>query len=149
MGGQVTIYRYGLLAWFWRVLIAVFFVIGGPGLLFGARNGSLLLVFGAMALLAPALFFGTVLAVRVDRLDDGQLRVWTLLFWRRHIPPGQLGLSRLRESYEGEYGPMYAPRLWVRVRRRLPIYLDLLATIPDRRAFAEVFRVPISRLPGR
>lgn len=145
----MTIYRYGPLAWFWRVLIAVALIIGATSLLFGVRLGEPLMLVVAIVLLAPGLFFGAVVAVRVDRLDDGQVRVWTLLFWRRHAHPKQLVAARLRESYEGRSGPMYAPRLWVRVRGRLPIYLDLLATIPDRRAFAAVFRVPTAKLPGR
>lgn len=143
-----TIYRYGIVAWVWRMLIALFLFGGAICLVFGVRHGEPWLLLLALVLLAPALFFGGALAVQVDRLDDGQLLVSTLLFWRRRVRPEQLRPGRLRESYENESGPIYAPRLWVRLRGRLPIYFDLLATIPDRRAFAAVFRVPIGKLPN-
>jgi hypothetical protein len=44
---------------------------------------------------------------------------------------------------------MYAPRAWIPVSGALPFYLDLLAEIPDRRVFAEFWRVPIGEMPRR
>lgn len=147
MGERATIYRYGPIAWFWRAMIAGALAGGGVGLVLAARHDSPVLLFMAAAVLAPAVFFGIALAVRVDRLDDGRAEVWTLLFWRRRVSRGQLGVPRVREVYHGSSGPMYAPALWVPVRRRLPIYLDLLGEIPDRRAFLAVFPVPRAAFP--
>ena len=115
------------------------FVFGGAiFLVFGARTGEPWLFIIAVVLLAPALFFGTVVAVRVDRLGDDQVRVWTLLFWRRRLSRSDIGPSR--ESRAG--GESGGAGLWVRVQRGLPIYFDLLATIPDPQAFAATFRLP-------
>ncbi|CAN5431905.1 hypothetical protein BH20VER3_BH20VER3_13730 [soil metagenome] len=143
----VTIYRYGPLAWFWRILIAGFLFLGAATLLLGIHFGSLLFLFISFVFCAPSLFFGLAVAVRVGQLGNDQLQIWTLLFWRRHLAFSQLGAVRLRTNYHSETGSIYAPALWVRVPGGLPIYLDLLATIPDRRAFAKVFRVPLDRLP--
>jgi hypothetical protein len=139
MGEQVTIYRYGLLAWLWRTLMAGFLIGGVICLVFGTRTGQPALLFMAIVLLAPALFFGAVVAVRVDRLDDGEVRVWTLLFWRRRLSPEQIGPPRQGSSGWGDSGP---PGLWVPVRRGLPIYFDPLADIPDQNAFAATVRLP-------
>jgi len=139
MGEQVTVYRYGLLAWFWRILIVGFLIGGGICLVFGARAGQPALLFIAVALLAPALFFGAVVAVRVDRLGDGEVRVWTLLFWQRRLSQEQVGPPRRRPFGWGESGPH---GLWVPVRGGLPIYFDPLANIPDRNAFAATVRLP-------
>ena len=143
-----TLYRYGRLAWFWRFLITLF-VIGGIGSLFFAlRLGEAWLSLVAAVLLAPALFFGFVVAVQVERTGQATIRVVTLLFWRRRIRPGQLGRPRLRNNYHDGQGVMHAPRLWMEVRHQLPVYLDLLGEIPDRVAFSLMFRVPVSALPA-
>lgn len=139
MSAERTLYRYGPLAWVWRVLIA-FFLLGGFGSLAGVvRTGELWLVVSALVLLAPALFFGFVVAVRVDHAGEDTIIVRTLLFWSRRIRQDELRSSRVRERYEGEFGPIHAPRSWVPVKGSLPIYLDLLAHIPDQRAFDNTF----------
>lgn len=117
-------------------MLAAFLFGGAIFLVFGARTGEPWLFIIAIVLLAPALFFGAVVAVRVD-LGDDQVRVWTLLFWRRRISRTDIGPSR--ESRPG--GESGGAGLWVRVRRGLPIYFDLLATIPDPEAFADTFRL--------
>jgi len=144
---QTTIYRYGWLAWIWRVGISLF-LIGGTFFLVVGQNAPWLLL-GAAALLGPSLFFGAVVAVQADRQEDGELRIWTLLFWRRRIRPEQLGRSRLRNLYHGDHTQFYAPRLWVSVRGQMPVYFDLLGEIPNRKTFGETFHVRTSMLPGR
>jgi hypothetical protein len=132
-----VLYRYGLLAWFWRVLLAI--ALAGGGALIGfAFGGSWTLVWVALPLLLPAWFFGTVVATRVVR-DGEVLHVATLLGWPRRVRLDRLGApKRYRVAY-GETTSCHAPRLWQPVRGTLPLYLDLLATIPDRRAFEQVF----------
>ncbi len=92
-------------------------------LLLGAREREPGLFCVAAVFLAPALFFGMTLAVRVDCMGEDDLRVSTLLFWRRQI-------CRRELAYQDEYGIIYAPRVWVSVRGRLPIYFDLLGKFP-------------------
>lgn len=142
MGDQTTIYRYGPVAWLWRAFIALALLIGAPGLVLGASLEQPVLVFIAAILLGPALFFGAVLAVRVDRLPDGRVRIWTLIFWRRDVSRQQLGTPRLRTVAQGRSGPMHSPRLWVPVHGSVPIYLDLQGEIVDRGAFVAFFSVP-------
>lgn len=138
----MTIYRYGPLAWFWRA-------VGG----LGAAGGGLLLAlslrfgewaFAAMAapLLLPALALGWMVATRIDLVDADRLRVRTLGFATRTIARSALGRPHLRLTAGGTFEQIPAPRIWVPVRRGLPIYLDLLAEIPDLDAFERV--VPLS-----
>lgn len=140
------LYRYGAAAWVWRVLIA--FGIGAGILLavLGARLGSWSIALIGVPLLVPALFFGAVVVVRVDPIDPGSLSVRTLLFWRRTLRLGDLGRARLRTRVESDFASLHAPRIWVPVARGLPLYLDLLAEIPDPREFQRVFGV---RVPPR
>jgi hypothetical protein len=145
----MTIYQYGPVAWAWRALIAIAMPVGLASLMVGFQRAELLLIVSALAMLAPGLFFGMVLAVRVDRLSDERLDVRTLLFLRRRIDHARLRTPRYRETYEADTGPMLAPRLWVPVTGSMPIYLDLLAHIPDRKAFATTFGVPLSVVPRR
>ena len=56
----------GPAAWFWRVVIAFFFSLGLLFLVLGARLDPVALV-AASALIAPAIFFGTVVVVRADQ----------------------------------------------------------------------------------
>ncbi len=147
MPSPTTIYRYGPAAWLWRALLAAALAGGALLLWLGAREASAALVAIAAILLAPSLFFGFAVAALVRTLGDGRVEVRTLLLVRRRIPRERLGAPRLRERYESEQGPMYAPRLWVPVRGSVPVYLDLLGGIPDRRAFGDAFRVPVKALP--
>ena len=142
----MTIYRYGPLAWVWRLFL-LGFIAGALGLLWAAGPTLVVLTIAAV-LLAPSLFFGAIVVTSVDRHDDGRLRVWTLL-WLRQVYPSQIGTAKVRKTYQTESSQLYAPRLWVRVHGRLPLYFDLLARIPDRRLFATTFRIPVAALPGR
>ncbi len=149
MSNRRILYHYGALAWVWRLLLALFLVGGVGSLLLGAREREPGLFCVAAVFLAPALFFGMTLAVRVDCIGEDDLRVSTLLFWRRQICRRELGPARSRKTYQDEYGIIYAPRVWVSVRGRLPIYFDLLGKIPDRRGFTATFGVPESGLPRK
>lgn len=148
MNDRITIYRYGPLAWIWRLFIAAFLAGGCLNLSLALRLGEIWLLVGAVALLAPALFFGIVLAVRVDRVGRDGLHVRTLLFSSRRLRMGDLGRTKVRRQYHDEYGTIDAPRLWIPVRRSVPIYLDLLGQIPSHIAFAVTFGLPESALPG-
>lgn len=99
----------------------------------------------AAPLLMPALFFGAAVAVRVDRPGEEEIVVSTLIFWRRRIPLKRLGVARLRTHAQGDMGPMWAPALWIPVKGGLPLYLDLLAKIPDRSRFRKTFQVSLPR----
>lgn len=135
--GRVVLYRYGPMAWFWRVLIAG--ALAGGGALVGlAFTGAWAPLWVGLPLVLPAWFFGVVVATRVV-CDGGHLRVATLLGWPRRVRLDRLGTpKRYRHAY-GDTTRFHAPRLWQPVRGKLPIYLDCLAHIPDRRAFEQVF----------
>jgi hypothetical protein len=142
---RVPLYRYGLLAWFWRTLIALGLGGGGLCLANGVVAADLGLAATGLPLLLPAVFFGGVVATSIDRLPGDRLAVGTLLGWRRTLPIARLGVPRRHTTAYADSTRIYAPRLWQPVRGRLPVYLDLLATIPDRRAFEAVF----GQLPAR
>lgn len=134
----VVLYRYGALAWFWRGLIGLG-GLGGVALLLAAvREAAPVLLLVAAPLLVPGLFFGCVVATWIDR-EGGTLRVGTLLGWRRRVRIDRLGVPKRRTFAYGHGHRIHAPRLWQPVRGGVPIYLDLLAAIPDRRAFEQVF----------
>ncbi|MGI8889741.1 MAG: hypothetical protein ACR2G0_03025 [Chthoniobacterales bacterium] len=144
-----TIFRYGPSAWLWRMLLAGALLGAAAMLGLGIHLGAPVFFLIALILAAPSLFFGGAVATRIDQTEKDQLRVWTLLFWQRRLTSDQLGRTRLRQQYHDETGSIYAPALWVRVPRGLPIYLDLLATIPDRGAFARTFHLPLREVPGQ
>ena len=128
------LYIYGPLAWVWRLLILFGFMLGAGALWASIAMSSAVLVMGAFALLGPALFFGMVVAVRAEQVEDGALIVRTLLFVSRRVGPAGLGPPRVRIWYESLPGPLHAPRVWVPVKGGPPLYFDLLAHIPDRPA---------------
>ena len=144
---MTTLYRYGALAWIWRVLIAAALAGGGGLALLAVRFADPGLLLIALPLVAPALFFGAVLVVQVDRRSDTSLHVQTLIFWRRRLDSTRLGTPRLRQMAQAEFGAIHAPRVWIPVRGALPLYIDLLGTIADRRTFSTTFGIPASRLP--
>lgn len=137
----MTIYLYGRIAWVWRAMGGL--ALSG-GLLLGAlavRFGDWTFVAMATPLLAPVFALGWMVATRVDAHED-HVRVWTLGFARRRIPRAALGRPHLRLTAGGTFEQIPAPRIWVPVRRGLPVYFDLLAQIPDLDAFEAV--VPLS-----
>ena len=145
----VLLYLFGWLGWVWRGLIAAALVGGGFLIGAGVRSAEPYLLLVAAPLVLPALFFGHVVASRVVRIDDGALIVTNLLFLRRRVLCSELGPPRMRPWAQTWYGRMYAPSSWIPVRGRLPIYLDLLANIPDRSALAKAFRLKERDLPRR
>jgi hypothetical protein len=100
-------------------------------------------VFVAMAapLGVPATVFPWVLAVQIDRMPYGI--VVTNLFWvRRRVRREDLGVPRVRLTAQGAILHIHAPRAWIPVRRSWPIYVDLMAEIPDQATFRSYFRLP-------
>lgn len=137
----MTIYRYGGLAWLWRIL-GLGAAAAGVFLLAAAlRFDSWTFVAMALPLLAPPALLGPMVATRVDRVGD-ELTVRTLAFVTRTIPREALGPPRLRRKATALVTQVHAPRLWVPVRGGPPIYLDLLAEIPDLEAFRAAFPLP-------
>lgn len=136
----MTLYQYGWMAWVWRVFIALGLAAGVPLILAGIRDVSPGLILTALPLVGPSLYFGVVLAVRIDEAGS-DLLVSTLLFWRRRIARDRIRPAVVRTHAQGRSGPIYAPRSFVPVRGGPAIYVDLLATIPDKRRFHEALRL--------
>lgn len=144
----MLLYDYGWLAWVWRVL-------GGAGLAAGIAiaaytmpGGHWGLALVGLPLVLPALVLMPMVGVRVVRLPDDVIQVDTLVFLRRRIPIARLGAPRFKEVAYSNVTPVYAPRVWIPVRGSLwPIYLDLLARVPDRQAFLKVFPVGARVMP--
>lgn len=144
----MTIYRYGALAWLWRAM-GLAALAGGAFLAAAALHfQSLAFVAMALPLLAPPLLLGPMVATRVERTGE-VVRVHTLAFVVRTLDRDSLGRPRVRERATALLTRIHAPRIWVPVRGGLPVYLDLLADIPDPAAFRSVFPVPRSLLPPR
>jgi len=136
----MTIYQYGWMAWVWRAFIALGLTAGVPLFIAGMRDGAPGLILTALPLVGPSLYFGVVLAVRIDEAE-GALLVATLLFWRRRIARDRIRPGVVRTHAQGRSGRIYAPRSFVPVRGGPAIYVDLLATIPDKRRFHEALRL--------
>ncbi len=137
----MTIYQYGWAAWVWRVLIIFGVAAGGILTAVAVRDHALAPLLTALPLLVPSLYFGYVLAVRID-VDGNVLRVWTLAFARRTIALDRIRPGGVSTYAQGYSGGIYAPRAFVPVRGGLAIYVDLLATIPDKRRFHDALRLP-------
>lgn len=137
----MTIYRYGRIAWVWRTMGLTALVLGLALLLLAARFGDWTFAVMALPLLLPVGALGWMVATRVDA-DGDEIRVWTLGLARRRIRLSRLGRPHLRLTAGGYFEQIPAPRIWVPVRRGLPIYFDLLAEIPDLASFERV--VPLS-----
>ncbi len=145
---MTNIYDYGWAAWIWRILLAGALLGATAMCVLGFQLDKPFLFLIAVVLAAPSLFFGSAVATRIDQFGEDRLLVETLLFWQRRLTSSQLGRARLRKRYESETGSIYAPAVWVSVQGSYPIYLDLLAHIPDRALFAKIFRVPLQELPA-
>lgn len=138
---MTTIYRYGWMAWVWRALMLLGVAIGALFVWMGTLYGQIdwfSLIFG-IGFAAFPLLLGQMVATRVDQRPDGRLRIWTLNLTWRTIAPERLGAASYRSYAHSDAGGVHAPRLWVSVRGGPPIYLDLLANIPDRAAFEALF----------
>lgn len=137
----VTIYRYGALSWVWRLFIAAALLSGGSSLLGGAMLGAITLVLFGIVLLAPAIYFGTVVAVRIDDVGDEFVQVETLLFCRRRLAVAQFGRPRVRTTYEDEAATYNAPRVWMPVRGQWAVYIDMLGEVPDRERLCRILGI--------
>jgi hypothetical protein len=135
--GRILLYHYGPSAWFWRALMLPAIALGAYLATFSLRGEWVGLAVG-LPLLLPAVFFGAVVATRVERHGDW-LHLRMLLWPRRRVRIDRLGVPIRRRTAQATVSHIWAPRLWQPVRGRLPFYLDLLAQIPDRRAFEAVF----------
>lgn len=137
----MILYRYGWMSWVWRPLLLLF-ISGGAVILPHALAGSLSAAGMALILLTPALYFGLVVAVRIEQQTEEELRVRTLIGWCRHLKCDRLGEPRLRMKCQTRQGSIPAPSVWVPVRGGLPVYVDLLGEIPDRRALKQALQIP-------
>jgi hypothetical protein len=155
----MTLYRADrmLLTWVWRWLILGGLIIGAVSVtmaLTSAPTSWRRLLIGVGCAAIP-LALGHLVATRIDRRPDGRLKVWTLSLSWRTIDPARVGRVRYRVARVGRYGQMSdAPHLWVELRGGPPLYLDLLADIPDRRALRALFpyddgAAPTSRPPRK
>jgi hypothetical protein len=135
-GERVALYRYGPIAWVWRVLILA--VVLGCAAALVAAPTSWQVWLAAAPLLLPSLFFGHVVAARIDAIG-ASLHVVTLLGLPRRIARDRLGPPRLRQRAYTNGHAVHAPRWWVPVRGGLPLHVDLLGTIVDARAMERVF----------
>ncbi len=138
----VVLYQYGWIAWFWRALIAVALTASAFLLLGAVRFGSWWFVAMALPLAVPSLFFPWVLAVRIDQVAGEEIVVTNLFFLRRRIRRDALGRPRVKQTAQATVDHIAAPRAWIPVRGRSPIYVDLYANIPDPAAFRAFFKIP-------
>lgn len=142
----MTIYRYGAIAWFWRFLALV--GIGGAVVLvllaFGP--GGRLLLAGALPLAVPSVFLPWVLAVQIDMVGEDEILVHNLWFAKRRIRRSALGRPRVKRTAQGTLLHIHAPRAWIPVAGGWPIYVDLLADIPDFTALRAVLNLPKNAL---
>ena len=138
-----TLYRYGALAWVWRCLgaLAVAGVVGVT--ILAVKTGTLWPLAVGLPLVLPVVVLFPIVATEIT-LDPGtaRLRVRTLAGLSRCIECERIAGHRLRTAATTDSGTVYAPRVWIAVRGGLPIYVDLLATIPDRRGFAAALGLP-------
>lgn len=137
---RTTLYRYGRLAWVWRALMLLGAAIAAPLVVVAWRDGSGWALLTAAPLVLPSAFLAGVVAVQIDEVDEA-LDVRTLGGWRRRLPRRAIGPGRVRVHAQGHSGPVRAPRAFVRVRGGLPLYVDLLADIPDRPRLARVLQL--------
>ncbi len=138
-----TLYRYGALAWVWRSLGALA-VAGFLGLtVLAFKTGTLWPLAVGLPLLLPVVVLFPMVATEIT-LDPERARlcVRTLAGMSRSIARERIAGHRFRTAATTDSGSVYAPRVWISVRSGLPIYVDLLATIPDRRAFAAALGLP-------
>lgn len=143
----MIIYRYGPVAWIWRLLAFAGIAAALALCALAWREAALWPLGVALPLALPAVLLPMV-AVRIEQREPGVIVVQTLAFWRRCLPVSALGAPRLKIYAQGSVGGVDAPRIWVSVRGSWwPIHVDLMGDIPDRKAFLSVFRLPPDQLP--
>ncbi len=135
-GERVALYRYGPVAWIWRLLILA--ATAGCTAALVAAPTSWQLWLAVAPLLLPCAFFGYVVADHIDA-DGERVHVVTLCCLPRRIARARLGPPKLRQRAYANGHAVHAPRWWVPVRGGLPLHVDLLGTIVDAAAMARVF----------
>lgn len=138
----VAFYRYGKLAWLWRILAGLGIAGGALLLFFAFRFRSWAFVASALPLLVPSVVLPWMVAYSIDRLDGDQIEVVNLFGARRRVAREDLKKPRFKRTAQGALAHIEAPRAWIGVRGGAPIYVDLYATIPDPAAFRKYFRLP-------
>lgn len=140
------LYRYGPVAWVWRVLGAL--ALAGGALLVAAamRLGEWWLALIALPLALPVLVLFPMVATRIT-LRGGVLEVTTLAGVRRRVPREHITGHTYRETAAGEFTSLYAPRVWVHVRGGLPIHVDLMGRIPDPSTLSAALGLPKKLIP--
>ena len=141
-GGTVEIYRYGPVAWVWRVMAGAGLFAAGALLWLAWRGASLAPLFMAIPLALPGLVLAPMVAVKIRLLEDGRVEIHTLAFWRRRLDPSRLGKVHHKTHAQAYVQRVSAPRIWVSVRGGLPIHVDLCGTIPQRETFRRLFDIP-------
>lgn len=143
----VEFYRYGKLAWLWRLLMAFGLVVGGLCVTAGVWLRAPVLLLVAAPLVLPVLFFGHAVAIRVAR-EGGEVVVTTLLGTRRRLALDRLGRPRFYLWAQATVDQVRAPRVWIPVRGRIPVYVDLLGQIVDRPLFLSTLKVEAQHVPA-
>jgi len=138
----LTIYRYGWLAWVWRLLAVIGFSAAAFLVFLAMRFNDWAFMAMALPLGVPSILLPWVLAVRIDRTANEEIIVTNLFFLRRRIRRESLGRPRVRQTAQAVMSHVPAPRAWIPVRRGWPIYVDLYANIPDPTAFLSFFGLP-------
>jgi hypothetical protein len=139
----VVLYRYGMFVGVWRLLAVAGLLGAGVMLWLAWTFGSPWYVCASVVLAAPAVWFPWIVADVVELADD-TLVVTNLFYLRRRIALEDLGPARVKQRAQSLLN-FRAPRVWVGVRGRPPIYLDLWADIPDPNRLRRTFG--IGRLP--
>lgn len=156
------LYRYGVVAWVWRALGAAAVVGGGALVAVALAEGTLVPALVALPLLAPVFVLFPMVATRITLVDTGaatrpageasaredvELCVLTLAGYTRRIRHDRFEGHTLKSFAEGDVSRIYSPRAWLKVRGAWPVYVDLLAHIPDKRRFAATFGLPAAKMP--
>jgi hypothetical protein len=163
---DACLYRYGALAWVWRAMGAGALLAAVACVGFVVRTGELWFLVLALPLVLPVVVLFPMVATRIE-LDSGttppsetggpasqagaHLSVATLAGFTRRIARSEVKGYRFRDTAASEAGDVHAPRAWVLVRGGWPIYVDLFADIPDKKAFGAALGLPmhIVRQGGR
>lgn len=135
-------YRYGKLAWLWRLLAGLGIAAGALLIFLAFRFGSWVFVASALPLLVPSVTLPWMVAYSIDRLGDDEIEVVNLFGMRRRVSRNDLEKPRFKRTAQATFTHIDAPRAWIGVRGGAPIYVDLYATIPDPAAFRKFFRLP-------
>lgn len=136
------LYRYGPIAWLWRVLAVGGFLASASLVVLAARFGDWIFLAIAAPLALPTLVLPWMLAIQIDLVAKDEIIVTNLLFLRRRVHRDALGRPRVRHTAAGLLSQIPAPRAWIPVRRGWPIYVDLYAEMPHQARLRSFLRLP-------